>query len=266
VLDRRLAAARALLPTRPAPPIATADVDGPWHVVVDGVRVGPLDRRMLAEAYLVGDIRDDARIAGPTDRETVPLTSSGAYAALNQWYLGRGSKWLGPMSRDAVLEKVAAGRRDGHDVSRLYVRLEWSSKSVALAGAAPLTATPVAPAAVPAEVSVPPPQVVAPREYERAPSDAEDRERDRDDDERVPGKRLVVAGYVTGGVGLVFGVVGVVLSKHAATKDEPQKWGPVLGIGVATLLTSSVLFAAGVVRNRRHQAGRVTFERGAMRF
>lgn len=267
-LDRRLASARALLPSRPAAPIATAAVDGPWHVVIDGVRVGPLDRKMLAEAYLVGDVRDDARIAGPSDRETVPLVSSGVYAALNQWYLGRGSKWLGPMSRDAVVEKIAAGRRDGHDVSRLYVRLEWSSKSVALGGAAPLSATPVAPTTVAAEVSVPPPQVVAPREYERAPSDEDDgaRRREDRDDERVPGRRLVIAGYVTGGIGLVFGVVGVVMSKSDKTKDEPKTWGPVLGIGVATLLTSSVLFAAGMVRSRRQRSGRVTFERGVMRF
>jgi hypothetical protein len=264
--ERRLAAVRHLLGVNADPTAVTSttasEPAGPWFVVISGQRVGPMDRTQLAEAYLVGDVTDDMLIAGPADRESVPLASSTIFASLNQWYLGRGEKWLGPMTRDAVLATVDRGRREGHAVTNLEVRLAWSKKIVAVTAAAPLQAI--------TGVAAP---VVSTSHGGELPRDGSMGDRGA-----VPpsGIGLLVSGTTLMGLGTITFLAGVGLAAakpftaydtYDGSEEKvgyaPKVWGPPLGVGLAALVVAVPLVVIGANRNKQYRAYQQRVSAGA---
>lgn len=260
-IERRLEATCALLGVEKQTPAAAAtEVAGPWMVLVSGQRIGPLDRAMLAEAYLSGDIDDTVRIIGPSDRESVELRSSSVYTGLDQWYLGRGSKWLGPMSRDVLRKKLDDGRAEGHNVDNLQVRLAWSKKTVivrqisALLAAEP--AGPVSEVAVLAAADVPAP---------RFDSDDAPQRRDANDDDEVvvSGTPQVAGGAVMLGFGALATATGIGLAAHrwqpvegVEARFRAKVWAPPLAVGLVTMAAAVPFLIIGVQRNRKYREHR----------
>lgn len=116
---------------------AEAEVGSAWYAAVNGKTEGPFDDAAFVLAYLSGRVTDDTLVWWDGAERWVALSKASWFVELDRWYVRHGAKGFGPVTGTALRAKLAKGRTEGHDVTKLEVRLEWSGW-VPLASAAPL--------------------------------------------------------------------------------------------------------------------------------
>lgn len=136
-------ATTAVAPATPASTAADTSVaaDASWYVVAGGQRTGPFTNAQIAADYLAGRVTDATVVWRDGDADWKPLSQSPGFAELDRWYAGQDGRVQGPISGDAMRQLLDDGRVRRLDLSRLSVRLEWSSEWTPLAQAWPLDGT-----------------------------------------------------------------------------------------------------------------------------